>query len=298
MALKDILPLHFEFSPRLGVRELPEFDKEYQSNVKGLYVAGDIADAPIIKVALNQGHGVAENIIKKLKSEQNTDEPGLLDLLIVGAGPAGIGAALAAKDAGLKYSVIEKEKPFNTIQNYPRHKQIFSEPRKINLRADIWFKDAAKEDLIERWEKEIDAHGLEIQQPLEVTGIKKQGNAFLVSVKDEAEKKREIRTRKVLLAIGRRGTVQKPGIPGEDGERVYYALHDPRKYSGRKVLVLGGGDSAVEAAVSLAEKWSRGAHRVPSGLVSSGEIRESGPNSRNDEAGPGYPPFQFFRSRD
>ncbi len=257
--LSEIIPIHFEFSPRLGVREKPEVNGNYESNVKGLYVAGDLADAPIIKAALNQGYRVAKNMIESLKEEKPNDTSDkTIDILIVGAGPAGIGAGIACKDANLNYLILEKENPFQTIQNYPKHKIIFSETSSIKNESNFWFEDAERQDLIERWNQELDQKGLALLQPVEVTEIAKSEGYFeIVAKHKEDQKDLKYRARRVLLAIGRRGNVRKLGVPGEDLEKVFYALYDPSKHYGQKVLVVGGGDSAIEAACALAEK---GAH--------------------------------------
>ena len=270
--ITDIIDLSFEFSPKLGVREQPQLDANKQSNVKGLYVVGDLADAPIIKVAINQGHEVATHICDDL-GQLGTDAD-VLDAIVIGAGPAGIGAALALQEKGANYAIFEQEKPFNTIQNFPKAKLIFSEPRSIKSRGGFWFEDASKEDLIDRWESAIDDRSLVLHQPEGVINIEKSSGVFTVTTKigegglmdghhldqphDAAEgSNNTYRARRVILAIGRRGTVRKLGIPGEDNDNVAYALKDPAKHTGRNVLIIGGGDSAVEAANATADA---GAH--------------------------------------
>ena len=149
----DILKVSFEFSPKLGVRELPKIDGRHQSNVPGLYVVGDLADAPIIKVALRQGYEVAEAIADELGAPG--DDAELLDVLVVGAGPAGIGAALKLQERGARYVQIEKERPFSTIQNFPRSKIIFSEPRELESPGNFWFEDARTDVLVEKWDEAL-----------------------------------------------------------------------------------------------------------------------------------------------
>jgi thioredoxin reductase/polyferredoxin len=239
--LNDILNVSFEFSPKVGARQLPELDKNYQSTVKGLYIVGDLADAPVIKIALNQGYEIARHI-----ASLGPDDRFDYDCLIVGAGPAGIGGCLALKEAGRRYLCVEKETPFNTIQNFPKNKHIFAEPRPIMAKSGLWFHDALKEDLVDRWEAELEKHGLDIQQPEEVTDIRRAGDGFEV-----VTQKAKYKVRYVLLAIGRRGSVRRAGVDGEDLEKVKYALDDADRYRGEEVMVVGGGDSAVEAALAL-----------------------------------------------
>jgi NosR/NirI family nitrous oxide reductase transcriptional regulator len=266
MSLFDVTKLSFEFSSKLGVRELPEFDANHASNIPGLYVVGDLADAPIIKAALNQGHEVAA----ALPGPAAVDD-GVLDVVIVGAGPAGIGAALAAHDRGLRYVVLEREKPFSTIQNFPKAKLIFSEPREMPSRGGLWFEDARKEDLVERWGQALDDRRLRIHQPEEVVDVRKEDGVFRVVTKvggggllpravpdptgaaDAAGAENTYRARAVILAIGRRAAVRRLTCPGEALEKVRYALRDPAEHRGRRVLVVGGGDSAVEAACETAD---------------------------------------------
>ena len=246
--MTDILKVSFEFSSKIGVRELPEVDSRYESNVEGLYIVGDLADAPIIKVALNQGHAVAEDIFKRVLSATSLGDEDVLDVAIIGAGPAGIGAALALQELGARYVVLEKEQPFATIQNFPRSKLIFSEPRHIESRGNFWFEDATTEVLVERWEKALDDNALEIRQPCEVTGVVRAAHGFDVQTSTGV-----VQARKVMLATGRRGTVNRLRCEGEELEKVRYTLKNPDDHKGRKVLVVGGGDSAVEAACDCAD---------------------------------------------
>ena len=265
MAIKDILDISFEFSSKVGTRELPKLTKDYESNIPGMYIVGDLADAPVIKIALNQGHDVATKLFaKEFGGQVPAPTEGLVDVVILGAGPAGIGAALACQKHGLSFEVIEREKPFNTIQNYPKNKLIFSEPKDFGSSARFPFMDSIKEDLVETWDQALDERKLVIQQPQEVVSVKRAGDHFEVGIKAgdgaefdgqpvEAGAKRTLKARRVVLAIGRRGTVRKLGCSGEDNDKVAYGLHDPAHHKGERVLVVGGGDSAVEAAVSLAE---------------------------------------------
>ena len=272
MRAKDILKLSFEFSSKLGVREQPQLAKLNESSVPGIHVVGDLADAPIIKVALNQGHEVACGVIKELGKPIDDNE--VLDVVIVGAGPAGIGAALALADSNMRYVMLEKERPFNTIQTFPKNKLIFSEPRTIQSKGGFWFEDAAKEELVQRWDQALDDRKFILHQPEEVVNIERQGDRLVVETRisdngllldDQSTgrvlpgtdsspgAKNSYCCLKVILAIGRRGSVRKLGIPGEDRDNVDYALKDPDDFVGKRVLVVGGGDSAVEAATSIAK---------------------------------------------
>ena len=246
-----ILDISHEFSRKMGARQLPELTADYESSVNGLYIVGDLADAPVIKIALNQGWEVARKIA--LKSDAKGTDPSILDMAIVGAGPSGIGAALACKEAGLSYLVIERERPFHTIQNFPLHKHIFAEPRHIESRAGLWFGDGLKEDLVERWDHELSAHGLQIEQPREVVDIKKDKHGvFTLFTKREGETT-QYRARRVMLCIGRRGGVRRLGCEGEEGGQVAYALANPDEWRGKKIAVVGAGDTAAEALLTLCD---------------------------------------------
>jgi putative YpdA family bacillithiol system oxidoreductase len=244
VGIEDILKVSFEFSPKLGVRQLPKLHGNYESSVKGLHIVGDLADAPIIKVAINQGYDVAAKIAEELKEPGEGEH----DVVIIGAGPAGIGAALALRERGLRYVILEKEMPFATIQNFPKNKLIFSEPKSLESKGNLWFEDAQKEELIETWEQALDDHSLDIRQPEEVVDVQRAGGGLEVKTRSGSYS-----ARRVILAIGRRGSVNKLKIPGEELDKVAYALKDPAAHAGRKVLVVGGGDSAVEAATACAE---------------------------------------------
>ncbi len=264
--MPNILPKSLEFSPKLGVRQLPQIDDHHQSNVRGIYVVGDLADAPIIKVALRQGYDVARHVAETLGSRG--DAPEVLDVLIVGGGPAGIGAALACEDQGLRYAVLEREAPFATIQNFPKAKLIFSEPHEVDTPGGFWFEDATTEDLVARWSEALDQHGLRIQQPEEVLGADRRGGVFEVrtqvgdaglsqqvigSADAAAGANNTYRARRIILAAGKRGQVRRLGIDGEDLPHVHHALKDATPWAEKRVLVVGGGDSAVEAACDLAD---------------------------------------------
>ena len=246
--MTDILKVSFEFSPKIGVRELPALDGRNESNVPGLYVVGDLADAPTIQVALNQGHRVASEVFTRVLGGRSAEDPELLDIAVIGAGPAGIGAGLALNELGARYAILEKEQPFATIQNFPRHKLIFSEPRSIESASGLWFEDARTEVLVERWGRALEEHALAIRQPCEVQGLVRTGEGFELQTSTGP-----VRARKVLLATGRRGTVNRLPCEGEELEKVRYTLKNPEDHRDRRVLVVGGGDSAVEAACDCAD---------------------------------------------
>jgi len=188
---------------------------------------------------------------------------GRLDLVVVGCGPAGLSAALTARNLGLNLAVLERENVGGTVRHYPRKKLVMTEPVSVPGFGKISATEILKEDLIEIWEEVVDRTGLEVTTGVTVTDVQPlpEGGFRVVSGGDEHFSER------VILAIGRRGVPRKLGIQGEDLPNVAYSLQEPEAFSGDRILVVGGGDSAVEAGLALAEQPGnevRIAYRGPS----------------------------------
>ncbi len=230
----------------------PVIGRGNESNVKGLHVIGDLAGAPVIKLAMAQGVDVVDHLAaQNCRGTQGDDLAGEpLDVLIVGAGAAGLNAALRAQERGLSYVLLEKEKIANTIDNFPEGKWVYAEPDDRPPKGKLWLDGARKEDLIERWHAIVDDNGLDVRTEEPLERLEKGSDGVFTA----ATPKGTYRARKVVLATGQRGNPRKLGVPGEDAERVYHSLYSPRKYSGEQILVVGGGNSAVEAALTLSEK--------------------------------------------
>ncbi|NOG83370.1 MAG: NAD(P)-binding domain-containing protein [Planctomycetes bacterium] len=225
----------------------PLFNKNFQSNVPGLYVIGDIAGAPVIKLAMEQGYNVIEKIVKL--TDAKAEEEGVYDVLVVGSGASGLNAALQAKERGLSCVVLEKEKVATTIENFPEGKWVYAEPDKIPPKGKLWLDGAKKEDLLNRWHQIINENGLKVLTDQGVESIVKEGKDFTV----KTHSANVFKSRRVILAIGQRGNPCKLGVPGEDREEVYHRLYAPKHYRDEEIIVVGGGNSAVEAALVLSE---------------------------------------------
>ena len=226
----------------------PVIDGSFESSVPGLHVIGDLAGAPVVKLAMEQGHDVAHHIASK--PDAKSPEPGIYDLLVAGAGAAGLNAALTAQELGLRVLVLEKNKIANTIEDFPEGKWVYAEPDSRPTKGKLWLDGARKEDLVARWHQIVHSSALDVRTEEGLSGItKRKDGTFEVRTPAAA-----YRARRIVLATGQRGTPRKLGVPGEDREHVYHRLYSPRHYQDEDILVVGGGNSAVEAAITLAEQ--------------------------------------------
>ncbi len=225
----------------------PVIGKGNESNVKGLHIIGDLAGAPVIKLAMAQGVEIIDYLAEALGERSPEDRD--LDVLIVGAGAAGLNAALRARESGLRYVLLEKEKIANTIENFPEGKWVYAEPDDTPAKGKLWLDGARKEDLIARWNQIVRDNRLDVRTEEPLLSLEKQGGQF-----EATTARGTYRARRVVLATGQRGNPRKLGVPGEELEQVYHTLYSPRKYSGENILVVGGGNSAVEAALTLSER--------------------------------------------
>jgi thioredoxin reductase len=224
--------------------EIPVVSPNFETNVRGIFVAGELGGMGLIRNAIEQGRQAIDSV-RALGGIGDGDG---LDVLVVGAGPAGFAASLAAKQHGLRCATLEQETLGGTVAHYPRGKIVMTSPGQLPLYGKVKLRETTKEALLDLWREVERKTGVEINYEERVEAIERVEGGFVV-----ASSRETYRTRAVVLAIGRRGTPRKLGVPGEQDPKVVYRLSDPEQYRGRKVLVVGGGDSALEAAVSLSE---------------------------------------------
>jgi thioredoxin reductase (NADPH) len=227
---------------RRGV-EIPVLTPNFETTVPGIFVAGELGGMGLIRNALEQGRQAVDAICSR--RSRGGDR---LDLVIVGAGPAGFAASLTALSKQLRAVTLEQESLGGAVFQYPRGKLVMTAPATVPLIGTIDLRQTSKEALLEFWREVERKTGVQVNYRERVEDIARDGQGFIVKTT-----RAEYRTHSVLLAIGRRGTPRKLGVTGEEMPKVVYKLIDPEQYAGQNVLVVGGGDSALEAAASVAE---------------------------------------------
>ncbi len=224
--------------------DLPLLSETNETSVPGIYLAGEVTGIALIRNAIEQGKMVMKAIEKKLDRSIKNDS---YDVVIVGAGPAGISAALYAKEKGLSYCMIDQYDIGGTILQYPRKKLVMTQPVELPLYGTLDKSDYRKEQLLEIWEHIYKEYGMNVNTHTRLTGVIRENGNFRLETS-----KADYRAKNVVLALGRRGTPRKLGVKGEDKAKVMYKLIDTIMYQNEKILIVGGGDSAIEAAHGLA----------------------------------------------
>lgn len=224
--------------------DIPQVSPDFETNVPGIFIAGELGGMGLIRKAAEQGRQAMDKIKKR------SDGSGEFDVVIVGCGPAGLSAGLAAMQHRLRFKLIEQEDSLGgSVYHYPRNKIAMTAPVKLALVGKMNFGEVQKERLLAFWQGVVEKTGLPIAFRERMEAIEPQGSGFVVKTN-----RGQYSARSVLLAIGRRGTPRKLGVPGEESPKVVYRLVDPAQYDGQAVLVVGGGDSALEAAIALSER--------------------------------------------
>ncbi len=232
--------------------DLPALTPEYETSVENLFVVGELGGLALIKNAVNQGRDAVDTILERLPRLRHRPDvgPPPLDLVVVGAGPGGISASLRAQEQGLSYLCLEAEDLGGTVAKYPRQKLVMTSPVEFPMYGKFKKLEITKESLLALWTRVAETTGGRIHTQERVEEIRPEATGrFTVRTA-----KGEYQTLAVVLAIGRRGTPRKLGVPGEELPHVMYSLLDAEAYTGRRILVVGGGDSAVEAAMGLAHQ--------------------------------------------
>ncbi len=226
--------------------DIPVLDDKNETNIPGLYVAGELAGLALIKNAINQGQVVVEEIANKIHKPAVN---GKKDLIIIGAGPAGMSAALTAKKHNLNYLLLDQQGAGGTILQYPRKKIVMTRPVDIPLFGWLKKPEYSKEELLEIWEKIQQTYNIQLKTGEKLSMVEKDDAGFKIITQNHTYV-----SEFVVLALGRRGTPRKLNVIGEEKPKVMYKLMDAETYKGEDVLIVGGGDSAVEAAIGLAQQ--------------------------------------------
>lgn len=225
--------------------DLPHVSPEFESNIRGLFIAGELGGMGLIKNAVEQGKQAILYLSKQLKNIPDAK----FDIIIVGAGPAGISATLMATKLNLKVKTIEQDSLGGAVFNFPRSKIVMTSPMDLALHGKIKLTETTKSELLDLWQSVLSKNKITVSEQEKVTTIEKNDGIFTLTTN-----KGTYNSKTILLAIGRRGSPRKLGVKGEDKEKVAYRLLEPELIHNQKILVVGGGDSAIEAALILADE--------------------------------------------
>lgn len=240
------------------VEKLPEVNSDYSTNIPGLYIVGDLTGIPLLKFSSDSGARAVESIrmdknFLSQRAKDKNDE--ILDLVIIGAGVSGMAAALEAKRDDLHFKILEATEPFSTIVNFPKGKPIYTYPTEMVPLGDLQFTQEIKEPLVEEIKAQTLGKGIKPEMA-RVEKVTKNGDYFDVAI----AKGDDLKARRVIVGIGRSGNFRKLGVPGEDKDKVFNRLHDPTDFEGKNILVVGGGDSALETSIAIASNGGSVTH--------------------------------------
>lgn len=229
--------------------DMPQLSPEYETNVPGMFIVGELGGLALIKNAVNQGRDVVDIIHRRI-ADEGPSPASVRDVCIIGSGPAGISASLRAIERGLDYVTLEQDALGGTVAKYPRQKLVMTSPVEFPMHGKFKTLEISKENLLEFWNGVFEKSGLAVRTQEKVDDIRREddGHFTIITAKDR------YRARFVILALGRRGTPRKLGVPGEELPKVMYSLIEADAYTHNNILIVGGGDSAVEAAMGLAHQ--------------------------------------------
>jgi putative YpdA family bacillithiol system oxidoreductase len=229
--------------------DMPNLSPEYETSVRNLFIVGELGGLALIKNAINQGRECIDTIASRIGSQSRIAES-VYDVVIVGAGPGGISASLRAIEHKLKYITIEQDEVGGTVAKFPRQKLVMTSPVELPLYGRITKRELSKENLLQLWHKVMQRADFKVRSGEKVEDIRKSHDGIFTVITPKGE----YRARAVVLALGRGGTPKKLGIKGEELAKVMYRLIEADHYTHKHLLVVGGGDSAVEAAMGLAHQ--------------------------------------------
>jgi len=230
--------------------DLPVLSTQQETNVSNLFVAGELGGLALIKNAINQGRDCVDTVTSRINGQRGSSAPGVLDLLIVGAGPAGISASLRAMERKLNYLTIEQDEVGGTVAKYPRQKLVMTSPVELPLYGKFKKMELSKEELIALWKSLLARPDFNVRTGEKVEDIQKGSDGTFTIVSNKGQH----RARAVILGLGRSGNPRKLGVKGEELPKVMYRLIETDHYINKRILVVGGGDSAIEAAMGLANQ--------------------------------------------
>ncbi len=235
-------------SPSMNA-DMPRLTPEYETSLENLFIVGELGGLALIKNAVNQGRECADTVAKRLSAAvRGKSDPNVFDLLIVGAGPAGIAASLRAIEHELNYITLERDEVGGTVAKYPRQKLVMTSPVEFPMYGKFKKTELSKENLLAFWDMVLNRADFNVRTDEKVEDIKKSADGVFTVVTVN----NQYRARAIILALGRTGTPRKLGVKGEELPKVMYRLIEADHYVNKQILVVGGGDSAVEAAMGLA----------------------------------------------
>jgi thioredoxin reductase/NAD-dependent dihydropyrimidine dehydrogenase PreA subunit len=223
--------------------EIPRLTEFFETNIPGLYVVGELGGMGLIRNAIWQATQAVQHLARQPRPRADTD------LLIVGAGPAGLAAALVAQQEKLRFRIIEQGAFGGAMLHYPRRKLVMTHPVDLPGVGEIPFREVEKEPLLAFWQGVVTRKRLAVEEGRRLLKVERQGGGFVAHTDGEP-----IRAARVVLAMGRRGTPRRLEVPGEDLPKVAYRLMEPEAFDGQRVVIVGGGSAALEAAIALAER--------------------------------------------
>lgn len=245
--------LHTQW-PAGGVEKLPRIQEDGATEVPGLYVAGDLTGVPLLKFSADTGAKVMQTILEdpRWSKDKASSSDGVWDLVILGAGVSGMSAAIEARKHGVSALLLEASEPFSTIENFPKGKPIYTYPTDMVPAGEMRFEAKVKEDLLTELRAQSLDRGI-VWQPGRAVCVQREKGRLRVKIAEGED----VLALRVIVCIGRSGNYRRLGVPGEDLPKVYNRLHDPKAFAGEDVLVVGGGDSALEASLAMADAGAR-----------------------------------------